>query len=291
MSLLLFNEGEEKRLYAILGSLLFVAVALVSGVLAHHGRGSTKIYFLSVGQGDSSLVEFSNGARLLIDGGPSGPKLLEALSKILPPEDRYIDLVMMSHPQLDHFGGFVDLLKQYRVGVFLGSLRKAELPAYKELHALIQGGEIPYVQLLEGSSLAIGDAKIDMLGPSRTEVLSGELNDTMLVALLRTPDFSALFAGDIDQKIEERIATKYDVDVDVLKVAHHGSRFSSSAKFLAEVSPLLAVIEVGKNTYGHPTKQALSRLMESGARVVRTDEDGIIKVFKDVDVLRVLQAK
>ncbi len=288
---MIFKESTIGLVRLLLGALVLITVGLWVAVFGGSSGGTTTLYFLNIGQGDSSFIQLASGAQVLIDGGPSGKALLENLAKIMPAQDRYIDLVIMSHPQLDHFGGLIDVLKKYEVGAFIGSGRKGQVAAYKELHAQIEKHAVPYVEVREGDAIAIGDAKISILGPSPSEVLSGELNDTMVVALLETSDIKALYTGDIGFANEERIAKQYDVDVDVLKVGHHGSRFSSGEYLLKEVTPSVAVIEVGKNTYGHPTKAALERLSKYAQRVFRTDQQGIVKVVAEASALNVFNLK
>lgn len=262
---------------------LFVIDLVLWGVLfsAPGVDGSTSLYFLNIGQGDSELIELAGGVHVLIDGGPSGKALLENLANVLPPTKKYIDLIVMTHPQVDHFGGFIDVLKNYDVGAFISSGRKADVSAYPELHDLLEKNQVPYIQVKEGDSIKYGDVTLSVLSPSSQDLLSGEFNDTAIVLLLETPEFKALYTGDIGDNIEKKLAEKYDIDVDVLKVAHHGSKFSSSVEFLKEVSPQFSIIEVGKNTYGHPTAEALKRLKEFGDKIFRTDKEGIIKIVME----------
>lgn len=275
--------------FIILG--LFVAdIALWSLVLKSDAKSETALYFLDIGQGDSQLVVLPNNIKVLIDGGPTGA-VLGNLAEVLSPVDRRIDVLMMTHPQLDHFGGLIDVLNTYQVGVFVGSGRRADVEAYQELHDALVKNNVPYVQLVEGDALKIGDSRFDILSPSLQESFSGELNDSSVVALLTTPDFKALYTGDIGENIETRLVRDHDINVDVLKVGHHGSRFSSSDTFLQEVSPAISVIEVGKNTYGHPTTQVLERLMKYGSQIFRTDTQGLIKVVFENGEFQVLGRK
>jgi competence protein ComEC len=288
---MIFKESKSNTASLLLGALILVAIGLWGAVLSGHAATSEALYFFSVGQGDSSFVQLASGVQILIDGGPSGKALLENLAQVMPAQDRYIDLVIMSHPQLDHFGGLIEVLKKYEVGAFLGSGRKGSIGEYKELHRQITAHAVPYIEVREGDVLALGDSKISILGPSPSEVLSGELNDTMVVALLETPTIKALYTGDIGFSNEERISKQYDIDVDVLKVGHHGSRFSSGENFLKKVAPAIAVIEVGKNTYGHPTKAALDRLAKYTKNIFRTDQQGSVKVVAEANTLSVFNLK
>jgi competence protein ComEC len=228
--------------------------------------------------------------KILIDGGPTGA-VLDALAEILPPTDRSIDVLLMTHPHLDHFGGFIDVLQNYHVGVFLGGGRKADVDSYKELHDALVAQQVPYVQLVEGDAIRVGEYRLDILSPNSQELLAGDLNDVSVVGLFTAPEFKVLYTGDIGEDVEARLVQDYDVNVDVLKVGHHGSRFSSSEVFLKEASPAISIIEVGKNTYGHPAPAALERLLRYGSQIFRTDEQGIIEVVFENGKLKVLGGK
>jgi len=250
----------------------------------------TEIYFLDVGQGDSELAVLPGGVKVLIDGGPN-KKILDELANVLSPFDRYIDLVALSHPQLDHFGGLIDVLKRYRIGVFIFSGRRGEIAAFGDLEKVIQENKIPVVVLGEKDKIKYQDSRFDILSPSKNLLSSAELNDTTLVMEFFSQSVKTLFTGDIDSKIEEYLAQKYDLDIDVLKVSHHGSRFSSSEKFLLAATPKLTIIEVGKNSYGHPTEQILSRLASIGSQVFRTDKDGTVKLTLENGKINIFKEK
>ncbi len=278
--------------FFIAGLLIFDGIVWSLILSPHASAHSLALYFLDIGQGDSELIRLPNGAAILIDGGPPNGALLKELSKVLPADDTYIDLVMMTHPQLDHFGGFVDLLKKYDVGMFIGSGRKGEIAAYAELEKALRSRRVGYMVLAEGDQIRSGVDTLSLLGPSTGDLLSGELNDTCLVALLREGEFRALYTGDIGSNVEHELVQKYNLASQVLKVGHHGSRFSSSDEFLSQVTPKVSIIEVGaKNTYGHPTKEALDRLTASGTKTFRTDQNGTVKVVFDGENIEVLTEK
>ncbi len=263
-------------------------------VLSDAALRTPQFYFLNIGQGDSELILLpragGGSVKLLIDGGPDA-KVVEELGKVLPVGDRTIDLVLMTHPQLDHFGGFIEVLKQYRVGAFLGNGRVGPIAAYRELMGIIRERNIPYITLARGSSITYGNMVIDVLSPNSKDLVSAELNDGCLVLRVQTADTRALFTCDAGANIESELVASDDIQADILKVGHHGSRFSSSASFLAAVNPKVAVIEVGKNTYGHPTKDALSRLFDSGTKVFRTDQNGTLRVAVTDGALRIFAEK
>ena len=238
-----------------------------------------KIYFLDVGQGDSALVILPGGAKVLIDGGPPNGKFLENLSKILPPTERYIDLVMLSHAQLDHFGGLIEVLKRYRVGAFLDNGRPGEIKVYSDLAGAIKENSIQHIVLGAEDKIHYQNSHINILSPDVEFLKSKELNDTAIVAELLSNNAKILFTGDIGFDVEQALVKNYSLSADILKVAHHGSKYSSSASFLDAVRPKIAAIGVGKNSYGHPTKETLSRLASIGGKIYRTDKDGTIEIL------------
>ena len=246
-----------------------------------------ELYFLSVGQGDGALVILPGGVKILIDGGPINGKLTNELSKIFLPTDHYLDMVMISHPQLDHFGGIIDILKNYKVGVFLFNGVSGTAKAFGDLKDNLEKNKIKQVVLLKGDKISYRESEINIIWPEAKYLKSKELNDTTLVTELISQNSKIVFTGDIDAKIEERILKFYNSPIDILKVAHHGSRFSTSEKFLAALRPKLAFIEVGKNSYGHPTDIVLNRLKKYNAKIYRADKDGTMKVVIDGEKMRV----
>lgn len=251
---------------------------------------NTEVYFLDVGQGDSELAVLPGNVKILIDAGPNR-KVLDELTSALSPFDRYIDLVVLSHPQLDHFAGLIDVLKRYQVGAFVFNGRRGETAAFGDLEKIIQENKIPIIILGEKDKIKYQDSRFDVLSPSKNLLSSAELNDTTLVMRLLSQNAKILFTGDIDSKIENYLAEKYELDVDVLKIAHHGSKFSSSEEFLRAATPKLTIIEVGKNSYGHPTEQVLNRLALIGAQIFRTDKDGTIKLVLDNGRINIFEEK
>ncbi|KKR55691.1 MAG: hypothetical protein UT92_C0001G0034 [Candidatus Curtissbacteria bacterium GW2011_GWA1_40_24] len=249
-----------------------------------------EIYFLDIGQGDSELAILPGGVQILIDAGPNN-KILSELSSVLRPTDRYIDLVILSHPQLDHFAGLIDVFKRYQVGAFIYNGRDGTAKAWPELLKIVEENKIPTVILAAGDKIHYRESKINFLSPDENFIKSKELNDTCLVALLENQNAKVLFTGDIGSNVEDYLAEKYDIDIDVLKTAHHGSKFSSSEKFLNEASPAVSVVEVGKNSYGHPTTQALNRLTAIGSQIFRTDYDGAIKLEIQNNAINIFKLK
>ncbi|MEK9173158.1 MAG: MBL fold metallo-hydrolase [Patescibacteria group bacterium] len=254
---------------------------------------SPKIYFLNVGQGDSTLVEFPTGVQILTDAGPS-KKVVGELGKILGETDHYIDLAIITHPQLDHFNGFNEILERYEVGAFIVNGREVDLPEWKSLVAKISERKIPVIILAATDKIKNAENKIEILSPDQNFIQSGELNDTSLVELIQIKNLKLLLTGDIGQNVEKYLVKKLgsQLKTDILKVAHHGSKFSSSNEFLGVVNPKVAVIEVGDNRYGHPTPEAIQRLSEANIlKILRTDQDGTIKTLTENKRLKLFSAQ
>ena len=246
-----------------------------------------EMYFLDVGQGDSSLIRFPGGAKILIDAGPDNGEVEKSLGNILPPNDRYIDLALITHPQLDHFGGFISLFRHYKIGAVLMSKHRSDKVSWKELEKAIQDQNLKIIEVAAGDIIKYGDSELTVLSPRNSDIAK-DINDLCVVTLLKSEGIKSFFGCDISGKKEKELASRYDLNVDILKVSHHGSRFSSDAGFLREVSPAVSVIEVGeKNSYRHPTQDALSRLAAIGTQILRTDQDGIIKITVDEGKLKI----
>ena len=169
------ENDKIKYLKIFFGALIVADIFLWQIILFPANASDLELYFLDIGQGDSSLAILPGGIKVLIDGGPMNGRAQQQLEKILPLQDRYIDLIMVSHPQLDHFGGLIDVLKKYQVGTFIGSGRKGEIDAYKELIETLQLKNVSYIALEEGDSIKNGDSIFRVLSPDSRNILSKEL--------------------------------------------------------------------------------------------------------------------
>ncbi len=273
-------------------ALFFILDVLVFWQIADGASENRKlsVYFLPVGQGDSELVILPGGVKILIDGGPPNAFVLKNLDRILSSRDRYLDIVALSHAQLDHFGGLIEVLKRYDIGVFVWNGVPGETTAAGYLMEVIKERNVPLVSLAAGDMIRHGGSDVKVLWPLAGELMKKQdLNETALVLEFESNGKRALFTGDIGSKTESKIAGEYLDRVDILKVGHHGSKFSSSANFLNAIQPAVAIIEVGKNSYGHPTAEALKRLLDVGARIFRTDRDGLLKFETDGGALKIFK--
>ncbi len=255
-----------------------------------------RIYFLDVGQGDSELIilpsKRGKNVKILIDGGPANKKILEALDQVLSPMDRYFDLVILSHPQVDHFGGLIEVLKRYQIGYLIHNGRSNPHPQFEELKKVIRDYQIKTVRLMAGDRIFQADNFMEVLLPNQEFLFDKNLNNSSLVLLLKNKNIKVLFPGDIEEKAEKYLVNLYrnfNEKIDILKISHHGSKTASSEEFLKIFQPKLAFIEVGRNYYGHPSKEVLKRLENFGIKWFRTDLEGNLKVIVDGKEIKVIK--
>lgn len=229
---------------------------------------------LDVGQGDSLFIESPTGTQVLVDGGPP-KKILSQLARVMSHFDRSIDMIIITNPDLDHIGGFLDVLDVYKVGVVVHSGTYNDSTTYEKLKMRIKEEGAKELVARRGMIFDLGEAtKIEVLFPDR-DVSEWLPNDGSIVAKLSYRDFSVMLTGDATLETEKIILkneTADTLDSDILKVGHHGSHTSTSYNFLKAVSPEYALISVGENNrYGHPHEEVLYDLDTLGVRVFRTD--------------------
>jgi len=270
----------------IFSALIFLNIFVWYWALTGGPSEALNVYFLDVGQGDSSLIVLPGGPKILIDGGPD-KSVLHELDKALSPTDRYIDLIILSHPQLDHFAGLISVANRYRVGAFIYNGRPGEMLAWRDLEKVLNEEKIPVVILSAGDKITYKENAMEILSPDDDLIKRAELNETTIIVKLVSSGIKTLFTGDINFDTESKLVDKFDVDVDVLKVAHHGSKYSSGLEFLEEATPLISVIQVGKNKYGHPTETAMNRLAQVGSSIYRNDEQGTIHMKAEDGLINV----
>lgn len=240
--------------------------------------GGVTVHYIDVGQGDAELVE-CGGEYLLIDGGDvdAGKGLREYLKDA---GVTHIDYMVCTHGHADHCGGLDEVLKSCEVDEIFTSPYPGNKKAYEIFLEAAEEYNVPVDVSDMGVTYNLGDAKFKFIGPVEEH---DDLNANSLVLRLEYGKTSFLFTGDMTSKAEkELINDGQNVKCDVLKVGHHGSSGSSCYQFLYEAEPKTAVICCGKdNSYGHPHEEALSRLSDCGAEILRTDTMGSIVLHSD----------
>lgn len=259
-------ERNRKYLPYLLLILLVILITFIwFFVLKPKNNNYLKVVFLDVGQGDAIYIEAPNGRQMLIDGGPDST-LLARLSKVMPFADRSIDMLVATHPDLDHIGGFPLLLDNYKVTSIIENGAVGTSKESISLEEKILKKNINKIIAKKGMHIILDDKRniyFDILFPDR-DVNSLESNEASIVGKLVYGENSFLFTGDASLYTENLIEwneSDNTLETDVLKLGHHGSRTSSSLLWLEKVNPEVAIISVDKgNKYGHPHKELLDRL-------------------------------
>lgn len=270
----------------ILVSLLLLGNILVWYVVFCEDRGGVlTVSFLDVGQGDSILIDGPSGIQVLIDGG-KGNKVLSTLGAVMPFYDRSIDVVIATHPDQDHIEGLIEVVERYKTLVFIQPELLTDKPFHQSLSKAVMDSGVQKLSAIAGQRIALGNgAYLEILFPDQdVSKWQADTNKASVVAKLVYGKTSFLFNGDSPIAIENYLAGTRGsyLDVDVLKVGHHGSRTSSGDFFIAVTSPTIAVISSGKdNSYGHPHKEVVDRFVEAETKILSTAEVGTITITSD----------
>lgn len=266
---------------SIITAVLFILLILTIREHSLLPDGKLHAYILSVGQGDSILLQSPSGKHILIDGGPD-LSVLESLGHSLSFFDRTIDLLVLTHPDLDHITAFPDILKRYRIEtILLSGVQKENAPRYESFLSQI-AQQKPSVLLADPTKdIDLGDGLIlDIVWPPAqiSATKPSKANNTSIVIRALFGDRRILLTGDIEEKAEREILVSgVDVRSHTLKVPHHGSRTSSSTGFLMAVRPSLAIVSSGRdNKFGHPHKEIVDRYHSFGIPIRNTAEEGTI---------------
>jgi competence protein ComEC len=276
--------------------LLVIAVLVWSAVLTTPDD-KLHVSFLDVGQGDAILVQTPNGQDILIDGGPDFQKINLELSKKLPFWDRTIDLVVCTQPQADHVTGLVEVLQRYKVNQVIDPEVSYNSSIYNEWLNVVEDKGIEYNIARAGQEIDLcNEIEMEVLNPPVMlyEETSHDVDNNGVVLKLTWDKISFLFTADIREDAElELIGQRANLKSTVLKVAHHGSKTSTSPQFLASVAPEVAVISVGAdNSFGHPSSEVMERLADRLGQdnIYRTDEDSTIEFTTDGETLWVKES-
>jgi competence protein ComEC len=264
------------------GMVLLVAVPLLPLT-----DRSLQIHMIDVGQGDAFAIRSPRGRWLLVDAGPKSQRFDAGKRTVLPfllrHQASHLAAVIVSHPHLDHFGGVAAVIDKLRVGVILDAAMPVANRDFDSLLAVIQQRKIPWTAARTGDVVQMDGMRLEFIAPDSVAIdATADPNDYSLAFRLSYGAFTALFLGDMPTATESRLMQRFRerMDVDLLKVSHHGSRGSSSEEFIVAASPRVALISAGRrNHYGHPNSRVVAQLQAHGARVFRSDEDGTVSVL------------
>jgi len=265
---------------------VLVVLAVMAGfvwqqVWSRQANQYLTVDFFDVGQGDSIFIETPDKKQILIDGGPA-EAVLEKLGKEMGFFDRSLDLVILTHPDSDHLNGLIEVLRHYQVAQILESPAQTEGAGFKEWQKIISEKHIPVTIGQAGQRVKISpQINFDVVYP-----FSGAGPGTNVLSIVGRLCFQQtcfFMAGDIEKSQENTLSqTNFNLASQVLKVAHHGSKTSSSDGLLDRIQPQIAVISVGKNnSFGHPAAETLERLKKYADKIFRTDEKGDVVLMTD----------
>ena len=297
--LLLFSavhlrKGKKIR-YLLVGLCLIFILDVAYWNLKDLFQKDLRLAFIDVGHGDSILIEFPKGYKMLMDGGGLHEDRFDIGKKVIAPllwkkKIRRIDTLVLTHPDPDHLKGLIFIASQFSIGQFWDNGFQTESESYLQLKKILEEKKIKIQSLNEETpSQMINGVEISILNPSAWKITQRkvqnprDLNNFSLVMKLRFKNVSVLLTGDIEKEAEERILRKgYLLRADILKIPHHGSSSSSSPPFLERVKPTYAILSVGERNIGRlPHPEVLKRYLRLGSRILRTDKNGAITVTTD----------
>ena len=234
------------------------------------------VYFLDVGQADSILIRL-NGQNMLIDAGNNedGPLIVNYFKELGIENFKY---VVATHPPEDHIGGMDDIINNFNIDTFYMPDKITTTKTFEDVLDALENKNMKYNTLNDGDKFNIDNANIEVISGGFT---NSDINDSSIVLKLVYLNNSFLFTGDATSNVESKLLDK-DIKSDVLKVGHHGSKYSTTDKFLDKVSPKYAIISVGKdNIYNHPSSNTITKLENKGIKIYRTDTLGTIVLDSD----------
>ncbi len=241
-----------------------------------------KIHFIDVGQGDSILIEEAGGQNILVDGGDRADRITAGIINYLKNQNvKKLDYIISTHPHADHIGGLVDIIDIFEVETVLDSGKLHTSKTYENYLIKIDQENINFETPRRGDKFKIGESELHFLHPDQN-LDDYDLNNSSLVFVLKFGEQNFLFTGDIEEKVERKLLKENpELKADLIKVPHHGSETSSFDGWIKSIKPKAAVIQVGKNHYGHPAASVIELYQNQGTRVYRNDLNGNIVVTAD----------
>lgn len=259
---------------------LVIVCQLLFNIIENDNDGLMHLHMLDVGQGDAFLLQTVDKKYVLIDGGPSS-NLIDVMADYMPFWQNRLDLVIATHGDSDHIGGLVELSERYDIEAFIYNGESKNTLIFEELmkNISIDGVDISIAQ--SGEEIRVGCCmEIDILWPGSINI--EDSNDRSVSIIAKYQDFEIYMAGDLGYKYEEKITNNLGVDIEVMKLSHHGSRTSTSTKVVDNIRPQITLISAGKdNKFGHPHREVLDLLDKNNIIQYRTDIQGTVSIKSD----------
>ena len=269
-------------LILLLSSFFYTFFSYVQKNFFQVSNHNLQFHFIDVGQGDSSLIITPKGKTILIDAGDEA-HAKKVVSYVREQGIEKLDLVIATHPDADHIGGMDKVIKNFDIGVFAMPDVSAKTNQYKQIQRELKAKKMKTTRLYQGDEVQIDDdIDFEILSPVKGKKYD-DTNEYSIVAKIVYKDTSFILMGDATMENEVDIINNVpDIDIDVLKLGHHGSSTSSSDYFITKTSPKIAIISCGKNNkYGHPHQEVMRVLKKHGVTPYRTDEMGDIVITSD----------
>ena len=307
----------KKITLATIVLLLAANMAVWHAVYTENQRKELTVAFLDIGQGDAIFIEAPNGNQIIVDGGPNS-KILHELGKLMPWYDKTIDMIVVTNPDKDHVAGFTDILKRYKVSYLIESGTQNKSLIHNTVQELAREKGVEKVTARRGMEIFLDEESdnqvvLTVLFPDK-DVSKEKPNDGSIVMRLKYGETEVMLMGDAPISVEKHILSfteaklgarsdiaatgpkesnarsgqellDTELESDILKIGHHGSKTSTSEEFVRAVNPSYAVISSGKeNKYGHPHEETLvtlAKFSQFPLKILRTDEAGTIVMKSD----------
>lgn len=269
----------QNKTRIVIISLIFLLFSFSSVKAEQTNQSDMQVHFIDVGQGDSVLIQTPTGKNILIDGGPpkAGKKVIDYLRAH---HIEIIDLLIATHPDIDHIGGLPDIMKAFNIKHILESGKSHITMTYAKYVNQIRQQHIPLTTAKLNEKLTL-DHLLDIQILNAYEK-GKNMNESSIVLRVLYDQVSFLLTGDVGHQIEAKLVEQFNIKSDVLKIGHHGSKTSTSFEFLRRVNPKTAIITYSKkNDYGHPVGHVIANLNRLGINIYSTGVYGDVVIRTD----------
>lgn len=288
------SYSKSTIIYRTLAGLIFICICLLGALSFPVSQDGVTISFLDVGQGDAVFIQTPNRTQVLMDAGPKDV-VMQKLKDEIPRGDTSIDLLVVTNPDADHISGFLSVLDEYTVSAVLVPNTRSTTATYKNLKKKIKEKNIPELVAYRGMEIVLDrgnsihpDAVLSILFPDQV-VKNWERNSGSIVSRFVYGDTSVMLMGDATSETEKIIIGDFfetgaieNLQSDILKLGHHGSRTSTSDMWLDVVKPDIAIVSAGlNNRYGHPHKEVIDTLADRGVEIRETSTEGTVTYVSD----------
>ena len=283
------TNDKSNRNFSVL-KMITISLIVLQFIIIIFPKNYIEVNMIDVGQGDSTLIK-TNNYNILIDGGGSENSSYDVGESVLVPylldnTNGTIDVMFISHFHEDHSEGCISVLDKLKVKKIVIGTQPNQTELYYTILKIAKEKNIQIITLTKGDIFSIDHIKFSVLFPDKELQIAEDLNNNSLVIKMEYYSTSILFTGDIEKEAEKILIEEYtnNLNIDILKVAHHGSKSSSIKEFLEYTTPKISLISLGENNkFGHPNEEVLKRLEEVGSKIYRTDRSGevTLKIYKD----------